>query len=212
MGMAGNAQYVPFEDCACGKKGFREEKNATRYMLNKQRCSEPVDKVKCPVGECWHTFNPAIRDKADYTRFLTETSGRDFERRRRVGDPPTVPPQEGPSACAKIAYASEKLARAALEAARGRAHETKRAYACPICSRWHLTSREFDPTTIVDTELLSFAGGGESVIMFVGRYPDGTLAGVSFKGKTVVRIRTEHAHAVRAILDLVLDEETGGGT
>ena len=73
-GMAASLQHTPkFDDCECGKPGFRHERHATTYMLNKRRQTEPVDVVECPVGSCFHVFNPTVRDKETYLKFLVET-------------------------------------------------------------------------------------------------------------------------------------------
>lgn len=232
MGMAGNYQKVPFDKCKCGKHGFLKESDLTRHMLNLRRTSEPVDKVKCPVGDCWHFFNPLINGKEAYLRMLTATAGHELQSKPveppgRLDDVPAsttaamtapapastlatnTPSMSTYSACAKVGYATEKFATVALRAVQEQGREEKRIYHCPQCGRWHLTSLEFDRSTVVEEELVAFSNGTETtVVMFAGRYPDGSLASIIFKGsRATIRIRPEHAAVVRRAIDYAIDGE-----
>jgi len=186
MGYEGRIHgHVPFDTCKCGKPGYREEKNVTRYMLYKQRVTEPVDKVMCPVGDCWHVFNPGDRDRARFIKFLEDSAGETFRSKaRHVTQPATTatpsPPQRG--ACSKVGYGTERVAQLALAKSKEAGRAEKRAYQCPSCSMWHLSSVEqfFASDTITSEGLLSFTQAGEVISVSIGRYPHGQIANLTF--------------------------------
>ena len=51
--------------------------------------------------------------------------------------------------CTKVAYPTEASARRSLRAVqeKGRAHKERRAYLCPVCRKFHLTSQSNDDGT-----------------------------------------------------------------
>ena len=223
MGMAGRStDYVPFDKCKCGKPGYRQEKDANRHMLAKRRLTEPSEKMLCPVGDCWHVYNPGVRDKAAYEKFLAETAGEPAKMRPR--DPeqlpvaaaaaPTPQPRTATN-CTKTGYGTEHIAQLVLAHAQDAGRDEKRAYQCGTCGRWHLTSLdEFFPSdTIVMEEVLSLVHkSGESVALSVGRFPNGQTANVTFctsRGASC-RISAEHLTPLRLVL-AALAEPRGDG-
>jgi hypothetical protein len=214
MGMAGNEQnQVRWNICKCGKPGFVKESDATRFMVNRRRLSEPVDSVRCPVGDCIHTFNPGIKEKQEYLKYLTDTAG--HAARRKVRDTAALAVQGSTEAstshvasrvaCNKLGYGSETLANGALRQAREAGRNEKRVYECPTCGRWHLSSLEefFPVESIAYEELLGYVQQGELVSVYVGRYPSGTIANVTFSSArgVALRIHAEHLNPVRLVLD-----------
>jgi len=199
-------ECVKLDLCSCGKHGFRKESEATRYVVGRRRLTDSVEHVKCPVGDCFHTFNPAVRNRASYVTFLSETAGQ--PQRPRGGDPEDAgssSPGSRATACTKVGYGSERVATLALKGAREAGRDEKRAYACPACSRWHLSSAEefFPFDSIVYEELLAFAQAGEAFTLSVGRYPSGLVANVTLTGSRVgvVRIHAQHLAPLRFVLD-----------
>lgn len=229
-GMAASLQHTPkFDDCECGKPGFRHERHATTYMLNKRRQTEPVDVVECPVGSCFHVFNPTVRDKEAYLKFLVEThaaakhsrpalppskpltqslplAGLPVEPSPRSPPPPPAPsPASSPEArsCPKVRYASEAIALFSL-ANVPEGHGEVRTYHCNVCGKWHLTSREYDPSHIVEEELVTFGHEPHTVAVAAGRYPDGTVASLTLRhSKGYVRINAENFPQLASALAFV---------
>lgn len=210
--------YVKFDECECGKKGFREERHATAYMLNKRRLTEPVDVVECPVGSCFHPFNPTIRDKAAYIEFLTDTAASakqprpalppsrpltqnlPLPRARVELSPSPPPPPSTPSpvfqpearSCPKNRYASEAMALFVLaNMPEGRGEQ--RVYECNVCGDWHLTSHEYDPSHIVEKKLMTFGHEPHAVTVVAGSYPDGKVASLTLRNaKAFIRVKAEN--------------------
>jgi hypothetical protein len=221
--------YVKFDECECGKKGFREERHATAYMLNKRRLTEAVDVVECPVGSCFHPFNPTIRDKAAYIDFLTETAASVKQPRPALPpsrpltqnlplprprvelspSPPRPPPTPSPAlspearSCLKVRYASEDIARFHL-ANMPEGRDEQRVYECSACGDWHLTSHEYDPSQIVEKKLMTFGHEPHAVTVVEGRYPDGKVASITLRhARAFVRIRVEHFPLLASVLAFV---------
>jgi hypothetical protein len=223
MGKAGNYERVPFDRCKCGKSGFKRESDVTKHVLNLRRMSEPVEKIQCPVGDCWHVFNPLIKEKDAYVKMLTETAGRVFRpkmveppaaekigasvelRDTFVGPPPDAPAPSATAPCAKIGYANEHLAAMALRSLQ-KGRDEKRTYQCPQCRRWHLTSLEFERSTVVEEELVALGTGFESaVVVLAGRYPDGSLASLLFRSaKGTIRIRGEYLPVIALAMEYAM--------
>lgn len=215
--MAGHEQNRPqWDTCRCGKPAFKKESDATKYMLNKRRVSEPVDVVRCPVGDSFHVFNPGIREKNDYIRYLTETAGQPA--RPKVREPADLgsgssPPVSHPTrpTCTKLGYGTERLATVALKQAQEAGRSEKRAYQCPSCGRWHLSSLEefFPAESITYEELLGCVQLGEQITVSVGRYPNGTIANLMFSGPRggSFRIFAEHLTPLRLVLESLDDRQ-----
>ena len=234
MGMAGRfQQWVQFDVCECGKPGFENEGDARRFMLGKRARSEQAEMLQCPAGNCWHVYNPLIRPRDVYIRFLTETARPPAPPRPRMpltrplftGTPtaavkpapppaprpevktaPTLTPAE-PRTCAKVKYASEAMALFSL-AKIPEGHGEVRAYDCGACGGWHLTSKEFDPSTIVDEVLVTFGHDPNAVTVSAGRYPDGKIAGITIRSsRGSVRVRAENLPQLATALAFVRPPE-----
>lgn len=117
--------------------------------------------------------------------------------------------------CSKIGYGTEALAlRAATDSA-----ATLRAYPCPSCSRWHLSSREVSDGPLKDALLLRLPATGRMVpvCLFVRRFPNGRAVGITLKAEghwAYVAVSRKHLHAVKAAIEDVLrsDVETAPDT
>ncbi|MBX3230665.1 MAG: hypothetical protein KIT84_00495 [Labilithrix sp.] len=115
--------------------------------------------------------------------------------------------------CAKIGYGTEALAaKAATESP-----STLRAYLCPSCARWHLTSRQVSDGPLTDELLLRLPATGRMlpVGLFVRRFPDGRTVGITLKAEghfAYVAVNRKHLHAVKAAIEEVLrsDVESDG--
>lgn len=218
-----------WDACECGKKGFKEERRARAYVLGKKRLTEPDEYVECPVGSCFHVFNPTIRDKQAFLKFLTETAASPKQprpalppsrplthslplARARVVDlaaspppPPTPSPASTsePRSCAKVRYASEEIALLVLESMpEGRGEQ--RAYECRICGEWHLTSHEHDPSQIVEEKIMAFGHEPYAITVVKGRYPDGKVASLTLRNaRAFVRIRAENLPQLVSALVIV---------
>lgn len=220
----GHARHSPsrivFDDCECGYQGFLKESEATKFRLIRQQQGEPVDQVKCPVGKCWHVFNPMIRDKANYLQMLQAGNRRPPRVRVIRNDvrapvandaaPSPLPatPSSSPAVpCAKIGYGTREIAEAALADLQSAGRDEKRCYECEHCRKWHLTSLAafVDPATITQTEVLSFMQSGDQVTVQLGKWPDNTVAGVSLHWRTLyLRLSPENASALMRTLGVVL--------
>lgn len=233
--MTMNGQHtVKFDDCECGKRGFRQERDAKAFMLYRRRLTEPVDVLECPVGSCLHVFNPTIRDKEAYRNFLIETQASAKQPRPALpaskpltqnlpftgllaapsppAPPPTPPPPSTPEprSCAKVRYGSEAIARFSL-ARIPKGHGERRAYECNVCGKWHLTSNEYDPSRIKEEELIAFGHEPDGVTVVAGRYPDGKVASLTLRQFRVqVRIKAENFPQLATALALVIDQPASG--
>jgi hypothetical protein len=211
-------EKLVFDVCACGKKGFRNERDASRYVVEQRRRTEPSEKVSCPVGELWHVFNLCRSTRASYVAYLTATAGQppvSRAERSTVGAPPgLVHPRS--TACTKTGYGSERLAQLALSTARESGRDEKRAYQCPTCRRWHLSSVQefFTSDQIEAEELLSLVqGAGEVLTASAGRYPDGRVAHVTLQSSRghSVRLNAEHIIPLRLALASLTEASDGTG-
>lgn len=201
---------VSFDTCACGKPGFRHERDATRYVVEKKRLTEPAEKVVCPAGDCWHVFNRTTQDKDAFLTYLRATAGQP-PKTKAVENETTngrslsadTSSRTGTN-CNKTGYGSEKLAKAALEYAQRARRDEKRAYQCKTCKRWHLTSLEqfYSADEITIEELLSFTQGGEAITVSAGRYPNGKIANVTLASSrgASLRIHAEHLTPLEVVL------------
>lgn len=213
---------IVWDVCECGTKGFKQERDATAYMLNKRRLTEPVDMVKCRIGSCFHVFDPTIRDKKTYVKFLEDTARSATQSRPHcqppkpltqrlplggaitsVAAPPAAaPPPAPPSkpACAKVKYGSEAMAVFALENVPEN-HGELRAYECSTCKQWHLTSKEYDPSQIVEEVLTTFGQEPHVVTVVAGCYPNGKVASLTLRQSRVyVRVRAKDFPQLRDAL------------
>lgn len=212
--------YVKFDDCECGKQGFRQERDAKAFMLYKKRQTDPVGMVECPVGSCFHVrvFNSTIRDEDDLKNWLTETAASAKQPRPalpptrplthnlplarsrviELAPPPLPPPTPTPASssearsCPKNRYASKAMAVFVLSnMPEGRAEQ--RVYECNACGDWHLTSHEYDPSQIVEERLMTFGHEPHAISVVKGSYPDGKVASLTLRNaKGFVRIRAEN--------------------
>jgi predicted RNA-binding Zn-ribbon protein involved in translation (DUF1610 family) len=194
-----HTERVVFETCKCGKQGLRHERDANRYLVAKRRRTEAVEKVSCAVGEMWHIYSPCQGGKASYLEYLTATAGQPAPA-RAVSAAATASSAGGSIrslGCTKTGYGSERLAQFALVSAREEGRDEKRAYQCPTCGRWHLSSvREFYTSDQIAVEdlLTVVQCNGDELTTSVGRYPNGQVAHVvlhSSRGSSL-RINAEH--------------------
>lgn len=234
--MTTNGHAVKFDYCECGKRGFRQERDAKAFMLYKRRQTEPVDVLECPVGSCLHVFNPTIRDKEAYRDFLIETQASARQPRPALpaskpltqnlpltgslvtpsppapAPPPTPPPPSTPvpRSCAKVKYGSQAIAHFSL-ARIPKGHGERRAYECNVCGKWHLTSNEYDPSHIKEDEIIAFGHEPDGVTVVAGRYPDGNVASLTLRQFRVqVRIKAENFPQLATALALVTDQLASG--
>lgn len=208
---------IAWDVCECGKPGFKLERDVTAYMLKKRRSTEPVDMVECPVGSCFHPFDPTIRNKQAYLNFLVETQVSAKQRRPAlppsrpltqslplgracVEQSPAPPPPPTPSRashelrpCApKVRYGSEAIARFHL-ASMPEGRREQRVYECTACGDWHLTSHEYAPSQIVEERLVAFGHEPHAITVTAGRYPDGRAASLTIRNaKGSVRVKAEN--------------------
>lgn len=241
MGMAGNVQHWPkFDRCSCGKNGFKEQRDATTFMLNKHRVTEPAEMLRCPVGDCFHVYNPGIRDRSTYLKFLIDTQNFEFKPKRPELPAPSAPlTQQLPIAkasivttstnappssetslpnssatkpCFKIKYASKAIAEFTL-ANMPEGRDEVKVYECTTCGKWHLTSKEFAPSEIVEEELVTFGKEPYAVTVSVGKYPDGQPASLNLRGvKGQVRVNADNIPQLLNAIRFVSSEPTATAT
>lgn len=202
-----------FDDCECGKQGFKEERGARAHMLSRRQRQEPVDMVACNVGSCFHVFNTIRWKKEQFLEHLRETQKPAGQPRPKFHPPSPLtqrlplagvtasversPPSPTPTpsaarACVKTKYGSEAMALFAL-ANMPEDHGELRAYECNICRQWHLTSKEYDPSQIVEEMLMAFGHEPHVVTVVAGCYPDGKVASLTLRqSKVYVRIKAEN--------------------
>jgi hypothetical protein len=137
--------------------------------------------------------------------------------RPRVVDPPESEPMTinggGSRSCVKIGYGSEALAKAMIVIAQRQGTDVKRAYKCPDCGKWHLTSLETPPDgTISHVEILTFNQNGKPVSVLLGRWSNGKVAQVRItQDGASVSIHATNANVLGAALAFVLGEVATSG-
>jgi hypothetical protein len=187
------------------------------YIVAKQRQTEPVDKVSCPIGEMWHIFNPCRGDKASYLEYLTATAGQAPRPKGASGAANASMSTGSPRGhgCTKTGYGTDSLARMALAHAQEGGREEKRVYQCNTCTRWHLSSvaEYFRSEQVTVEDLLSVVqGNGDELTTSVGRYPNGQVAHVvlhSSRGSSL-RINAEHLTPLYLVLASLCETPADG--
>ena len=111
--------------------------------------------------------------------------------------------------CVKIGYGNEAYALAAARNFDG--PNLPRAYQCPDCLRWHLTSHDAAGPMREDF-LLALPGSGKhlAVDVFVRRFPNGRASGLCLRPRGVhafVTLSRRHLPALKAALEELLRNE-----
>lgn len=232
--MTTNGQHTfKFDDCECGKQGFRQERDAKAFLLHKKRQTDSVGMVECPVGSCFHVrvFNSTIRDEDDLRNWLTDTQASARQPRPALPaarpltqslplararielspppTPPTPPPTTTPAStpeprsCVKVRYGSEEIASLVL-ANMPEGRDEQRIYHCNWCGEWHLSSREYDPSQIVAEKLMAFGHEPHAITVVKGSYPDGKVASLTLRNaRSFVRVRAENFSQLVSALVIV---------